>query len=241
METASVVAIQLPNSRESESEADQIGIELAARAGYDPKTAVTLWEKMAKLGGTPPEFLSTHPSPQHRAERLKELGAKVEPLYLAAKAKAIDAPSFLSVTEAKNERTVAKPGELTREEFARANQTDTMTFLAEPFERFRSGKTVLDCTVQCGFGYGSRKGDWKKLHAQQRWRDLAVSVLQANYLSDLSYFMLAESAKGLGLKEAAGIYYRRALDAGKEHACGGASGSCEGFDVQRLASAALAR
>ena len=84
MQAASVTAIQLPNSRESESEADQIGIELAARAGYDPKAAVTLWEKMAKLGGTPPEFLSTPPSPQNRAARLKELGAKVEPLYLGA-------------------------------------------------------------------------------------------------------------------------------------------------------------
>ena len=85
MQMAAVTAIQLPNSRESESEADQIGIELAARAGYDPTAAVTLWDKMGKLGGQPPEWLSTHPSPEHRAARLKELGGKLQPYYLAAK------------------------------------------------------------------------------------------------------------------------------------------------------------
>ncbi|HEY8252050.1 MAG TPA: M48 family metallopeptidase [Burkholderiales bacterium] len=83
---AAVLAIQLPNSRDSESEADQIGIELAARAGYDPKAAVTLWDKMGKEGGGPPEFLSTHPTPQNRSARLAELGRQVTPLYLAAKA-----------------------------------------------------------------------------------------------------------------------------------------------------------
>src|SRR5262245_20274813 len=82
---AAVYAIQLPNSRTSESEADEIGIQLAARAGYDPRAAVTLWEKMGKLGGTPPEFLSTHPSPENRAARLRELGGKVQPYYLEAK------------------------------------------------------------------------------------------------------------------------------------------------------------
>ena len=98
MQQAAVIAIQLPNSRESESEADQIGIELAARAGYDPKAAVTLWEKMGSLGGTPPEFLSTHPSPQHRAARLKELGEKMQPLYGAAKANPVEAPRVVNAT-----------------------------------------------------------------------------------------------------------------------------------------------
>src|SRR5256884_7743881 len=86
MQVAAVTAIQLPNSRESESEADQIGIELAARAGYDPAAAVTLWDKMGKLsdGKAPPEFLSTHPSPEHRSAKLKELGTKVQPYYVAA-------------------------------------------------------------------------------------------------------------------------------------------------------------
>jgi predicted Zn-dependent protease len=96
MQQAAIVAIQLPNSRESEAEADQVGIELAARAGYDPRAAVSLWEKMGKLGGTPPEFLSTHPSPEHRAARLKELGEKVQPLYVAAKANPVQAPRFVT-------------------------------------------------------------------------------------------------------------------------------------------------
>lgn len=96
---AAVLAIQLPNSRQGESEADQIGIELAARAGYDPRAAVTLWEKMGKLGGGkgPPQFLSTHPSPENRAARLAELGAQVQPLYLAAKAgKPTEAPKLIT-------------------------------------------------------------------------------------------------------------------------------------------------
>jgi predicted Zn-dependent protease len=87
MDAAAQLAVTLPNSRESEAEADAIGIQLAAHAGYDPKAAVTLWEKMAKVGGGGPmEFLSTHPAPANRAAKLKELGAKLEPVYLATKA-----------------------------------------------------------------------------------------------------------------------------------------------------------
>ncbi len=104
MQKAAVVAIQLPNSRESEAEADQIGIELAARAGFDPRSAVTLWEKMGKLGGTSIEFLSTHPSPQHRAARLKELGEKMQPLYAAARANPVAAPRVVNAAEAANGR-----------------------------------------------------------------------------------------------------------------------------------------
>jgi predicted Zn-dependent protease len=96
-ELAAVYAIQLPNSRESESEADRIGIEIAARAGYDPHAAVTLWEKMEKAGGKgPPQFLSTHPSPANRREALQHLGPQMEPYYQQAKANPNkDAPVFL--------------------------------------------------------------------------------------------------------------------------------------------------
>jgi len=71
---AAMVALQLPNSRTAEAEADRIGIELAARAGYDPQAAVTLWEKMNGLSESrPPEFLSTHPNPANREKSLEAL------------------------------------------------------------------------------------------------------------------------------------------------------------------------
>lgn len=79
---AAVVAIQMPNSRSAESEADRIGIELAAKAGYDPRAAVSLWRKMAKAGGgRPPEFLSTHPSPGNREQRLRAIAPQMMKYY----------------------------------------------------------------------------------------------------------------------------------------------------------------
>ncbi|MDP3700542.1 MAG: M48 family metallopeptidase [Hylemonella sp.] len=76
------VSLTLPRSREAEMEADQIGVELAARAGYDPRAAISLWQKMNQLGGgRPPEFLSTHPSPDTRQQDLERISAVVMPLY----------------------------------------------------------------------------------------------------------------------------------------------------------------
>ena len=80
------IALTLPNSREGETEADRYGIELAARAGYDPNAAVRLWEKMAAAGGGgPPVFLSTHPSPANRIQALNALVPQMMPLYQKAR------------------------------------------------------------------------------------------------------------------------------------------------------------
>lgn len=78
---AAKLALDLPNSRTAEREADRIGIELATRAGYAPEAAVSLWEKMAEAGGGgPPQFLSTHPSPGNRQETLSNLAPKMREL-----------------------------------------------------------------------------------------------------------------------------------------------------------------
>jgi predicted Zn-dependent protease len=79
---AASLAVTLPNSRAAESEADEIGIELAAKAGYNPNAAITLWQKMGKESASgPPQFLSTHPSPGNREQRLAELAPKMMPFY----------------------------------------------------------------------------------------------------------------------------------------------------------------
>ena len=80
------VAVGMPNSRAHETEADRIGVELAARAGYDPRAAISLWQKMARgAGGAPPEFLSTHPSAQTRQRDLAVYAERVMPLYQQAR------------------------------------------------------------------------------------------------------------------------------------------------------------
>ena len=188
--------------------------------------------------------MSTHPSPENRAEQLSRLVAKVEPLYLAAKARegATDAapvPSFLGTEYV--QKGQAGP---TRQEYAErvAASPETMTFVAEPFEKFKRGESLFECRFECMVGYGMNRGTWKELYDRKAWRDLAVAVLKVGYQSDLSYFLLAEAASGLGLKEAAQAYYARAVAAEKEgKGCAGLPDTCEGLEVKRLSLEALGR
>lgn len=71
---AAQLALELPNSRVAESEADEMGMRLAVQAGYEPDAAVTLWQKMGAQGGkSPPQFLSTHPAPANREAALEAM------------------------------------------------------------------------------------------------------------------------------------------------------------------------
>lgn len=86
LESVAMIALELPNSRTAETEADVLGMEIAARAGYNPNAAVSLWQKMATVSGNAktPEWLSTHPSDQTRIANLRALVPKMTPLYEAA-------------------------------------------------------------------------------------------------------------------------------------------------------------
>ena len=84
---AAQLAVTLPNSRTAEREADELGLTLAARAGYRPQAAVSLWDKMqsAAEGPRTPEFLSTHPAPASRQNELLEMVPAALPLYHKAR------------------------------------------------------------------------------------------------------------------------------------------------------------
>jgi len=73
-------------SRSAESEADRIGLEYMAQAGYDPRAAIELWQNMQAAtaeSGSPPEFLSTHPNPANRIAAIEAVLPEVMPLYRA--------------------------------------------------------------------------------------------------------------------------------------------------------------
>ena len=79
------VGVLMPYGRLQESEADEVGLQYSAKAGYEPEEAVKLWQRMAKLGDNrPPEFLSTHPDPNKRAEALSKQIPAVKGLYGAS-------------------------------------------------------------------------------------------------------------------------------------------------------------
>jgi len=74
--------LSLKFSRDDESEADVVGLELAARAGYDPRAGISLWQKMAAANrGAPPQWLSTHPAGKSRIQEIERHLPQVLPLY----------------------------------------------------------------------------------------------------------------------------------------------------------------
>ena len=86
--------LKLQFSRSDESESDEIGLELAAKAGFDPQAGISLWQKMSAASrGAPPQWLSTHPSGSTRIDDIKKLLPRLMPVYLAARERQASQPA----------------------------------------------------------------------------------------------------------------------------------------------------
>jgi predicted Zn-dependent protease len=94
--------LSLKFGRDDETEADIVGMDLAARAGYDPAAGITLWQKMmAANKGAPPQWMSTHPASSTRIKDIQDKLPKVQPLYAkAAKPEKVFGPPALSASSA---------------------------------------------------------------------------------------------------------------------------------------------
>ncbi|GAB3471117.1 M48 family metallopeptidase [Polaromonas eurypsychrophila] len=194
--TVSALAfVNLPNSRTAETEADRIGIELAARAGYKPEAAVSLWQKMMvankKKGGS--DFWRTHPASERRIEFLQGLAPPMQLLY--ATASSGGRPPFDWLNGDKTRRPVM-------------DGRQPLAFYSESWDAFSKGRSELGAGSALAFTFV--QGKLSKLFSEKNWRDLARETLDADFRIDLAYFYLGKAAAGLGFKDAAKNYLDKA-------------------------------
>ncbi|MBI3373962.1 MAG: M48 family metallopeptidase [Betaproteobacteria bacterium] len=248
---AALVFINLPNSRTAEEEADRLGIELAARAGYDPRAAITLWEKMMRQSGgnSRVDFLSTHPAPPKRIEALEELQAPMLKLYAqsqreldASRKWTSTAANETEVPDAETENPVEPVASRLSDNQSPAGQP--LAFYSKDFEQFKSGDAELSCSVPCALSFFLKQGTLREQYAKGAWRALAMETLKTDYRLDLAYFYLGMAAAALGFKDAGKKYLNLAIaaSASKESSCAdGILVRCGELDIRTAAQTALAQ
>lgn len=212
MTVGALAFVNRPNDRLTEHEADRIGIELAARAGYDPAAAVTLWEKMGKLSGNrPASFLSTHPSSDQRARTLADMQEPMRKLQITA----------LAPTSAEGSGHPHDWLHAPKDTRPVIDASRAIALYSPQWEAFANGRLELQGNNVPGFMLKQRR--LREFHQQQQWRDLASAVMDVDHKLDLSYHYLSFAAKGLG-HEAASLHYMeraRQLSENKDTSCTG--------------------
>jgi Zn-dependent protease with chaperone function len=227
---AALAFINLPNSRTAEEEADKLGIELAARAGFHPHAAVTLWEKMSAESGSKSrfDFFSTHPAPPKRIESLARLESPMLQLYDPAER---NRPVVVAwTTRSTNERVV---GGETHELVSRGAPAAPLTFYSEAFDAFSHGTAELKCD-SCAAAFVTHQGGLHDLYTKESWRALAQETLKVGYGVDLAWFYLGAAAERLGFADAAKKYYAEALQRSRHNETACAKGifvNCAGIDI----------
>ena len=227
---AGAAFVTLPNSRGAETEADKLGIEIAAQAGYHPAASVTLWEKMMEATGSKArgDFLSTHPSPPNRIEALKGLQEPMLKIYEERVSVYTDyKPEYTYVKTAKNDWLenssnvrVIEEGKSSLTAPPAIDSTQAIAFYSQDFESFKAGTLEMKCET-CGLKFYMNQGALKALKAQQDWRGLVHKLVSINYKFDLSYYYLAQAAYGMQNKVAGDVYMSeaRALASTEKYAC----------------------
>lgn len=209
--------VNRPNDRLTEHEADRIGIELAARAGYDPTAAVTLWDKMGKLSGNKrAHFLSTHPSSEQRAQTLNDMQAPMRKFQARAlEAQAGQAPGQ---GHANNQGHGHEHDWLNAPKASRPaiDESKAIALYSPRWEDFEMGRIELKGSNTPGFVMKQRA--LKEMHDQARWRDLASTVMDLDHRLDLSYHYLGVAAKGMGFEGAGRKYLEKARQLGQDKA-----------------------
>lgn len=227
---AGAAFVTLPNSRGAETEADKLGIEIAAQAGFNPTASITLWEKMMEATGekTKGDFLSTHPSPPNRIEALKALQEPMLHIYQERLPMYANyTPEFQYVKPYKDVAgfsssnvRVIEEGKSSLVKPPALDPTKAIAFYSTEYEAFKQGNLEMKCTT-CSFKFYLNQKDLKTMHEKQDWRGLVQTLIKIGYEFDLSYYYLAAAANGLGNKVAADKYLVKAneLSQHKNTAC----------------------
>ncbi len=234
---AASLIVTLPNSRAAETEADHIGLELAARAGYDPNAAASLWQKMMDKSGnhSRADFTSTHPA---SVKRIEDLQARV-PLVRAFYEAPGPRPTYDLASGILTGDSAGALSQLS----ADAAKGGPLMLNTPEYDRFTKGEVVLTCAGPCALGYSLRGGGWKKLHDAGQWRQLATQIVDAGYQMDLTYYYLGRAALALGFTDSATTYFSRSVEASAAEStrCKGRFVDwCEGFALPEAAQSELA-
>lgn len=230
MTVGALAFVNRPNSRELEFESDRIGVELAARAGFSPQAAVTLWKKMAKLNGGKSNFMSTHPSSEKRAQELEAMQPPMQKILAKANAGGYQG-------HAGHGHDWLHAPHSTRPVI---DGSKAIPLYSPSWDAFAGARTELAGANVPIFVVKQR--GLKELHDKRQWRDLALSVIDIDFNIDLSYHYLGVAAMGLGF-EAAGQHYllrARALSQNEKTSCARHMiVSCSGLDPSRQATSVV--
>jgi Zn-dependent protease with chaperone function len=238
--------ITLPNSRTAETEADKMGVEIAAQAGYDPAAAISIWEKMmaATNQESRGDFWSTHPSPPNRIDAFKALQEPMQQIYAQSKLTytADYKPTYNFVkmgtdplADSSNVRVVNADG--TSSSFAMPTiDSKPRVFYSSEFALFKEGKLELTC-INCGLTNFMNNSTINEYIQKEDWRRLMQTLIKVNHKSDLSYYHLGLAAEGMGHKEAARVYFEKARELfhGQEFSCATAKmNKCKDMNIAEL-------